>query len=198
MTFTVFIDPGHGPGDGCAGNELVEHEYVYDVAILLAHRVALVSEWQAEISRSDAEDPSHQERDGLARQVGADVVLSLHCDSAPNKFWHGATVFYAGANHRTKAIAHEISRALPAELWSSSQLRGRVVAVPNPVYTDATAVVMRYTPPTVLVEFGFLSNMEDAQYLATRWAKERVAVALAAGVVKTAEYFCKEISDECR
>jgi len=64
-----------------------------------------------------------------------------------------------------------------------------VVPVRDTNYPDATAVVYGYTPSTVLVEFGFLSHDGDAKYLASKWAKERLVIALMAGAVKAAELY---------
>lgn len=78
----VVIDPAHGGEDrGAVANGLTEADVVLDLARRLEGRLAAAG-ITAVLTRGADQCPTPAGRAQLAHEVGADVLLSLHCDVA--------------------------------------------------------------------------------------------------------------------
>jgi N-acetylmuramoyl-L-alanine amidase len=82
----VVLDPGHGSSDpGVVEGELSENVIAGDLATRIEGRLAAIGV-QVLLTRSPESDhaPEEAERAAFANETGADLVLSLHTDSAPS------------------------------------------------------------------------------------------------------------------
>lgn len=173
----VFINPGHHIGvDSGAVNQkyhLKEADIVYDIAVLV--RFYLEAAWvEVEMLQSDnllGENPKYYPVVQTANQSGADLFVSLHCNSAENPAAHGTeTLIYKSGGEAEKA-AFCIQRQLVDTL--STAHRG-IKERPD------LAVLRGTSMPAVLVEIGFISNEEDAMLLVHQ--KATIARAIARGI----------------
>jgi len=93
---TVVIDPGHGGDEngtqGASG--ILEKDLVLDVARRLRSVLDARLGVRVLLTRDDDRVVPHDERASIANNNKADLFISLHANSSPNKSARGAEVFY--------------------------------------------------------------------------------------------------------
>jgi len=108
----VVIDPGHGGIDsGTNGiNGIMEKELVLDEGIRLAHALLRSGAYTVHLTRdSDIYVPLRERRD-IARAWHADLFISLHADSNPDKSVKGLSVYTlseSGSDREAAALARK-------------------------------------------------------------------------------------------
>lgn len=173
----IVIDPGHGGSDPGAINRrlgLREKDVTLDVSLRLRDELVRRG-WRVYLTREDDRDltwahsPDALElgaRVAVANQRGADLFVSIHCNSNVSSTYNGTSI------HWFKSEDLPLARALAGAL-----LRGG--------FTDRGPVrnrffVLRHTQmPAVLVETAFISNPIDASRLADPITRQRMAEGLA-------------------
>jgi N-acetylmuramoyl-L-alanine amidase len=93
---TIVIDPGHGgdeQGTQGAGG-MLEKDLVLDVARRLRSMLDTRLGVRVLLTRDDDRVVPHDERASIANNNKADLFISLHANSSPNKEAKGAEVFY--------------------------------------------------------------------------------------------------------
>lgn len=91
----VMLDPGHGGHDpGCIGaSGTYEKNVVLDIAKEVARQVGKSRGWQVELTRDDDRFIDLKERVRIAQSAKADLFISIHADSAPNKGARGMSAY---------------------------------------------------------------------------------------------------------
>jgi len=187
----IVIDLGHGgPDRGNVHNGIEEADLVESVGFNLVAHLTLAGH-EVTVTRDQTRDPTPGERDRVAREFDAAFVLSIHADAQPHggTDWRGSTSFYWRSNHRTGLVASDIAETMPRQLKKSAMGRVHGLAADDTSYPRAVNVVAPFTPPTVLVELGYLTNARDAEYLGTALAADRIVAALFAGCTRAAELY---------
>ena len=93
--FTVVVDAGHGGIDGGAEglNGSVEKTFNLAFALELSNRLIQTGQYDVYLTRGTDEFLSLEERVRLARQHGADLLISIHADAISRRSIRGATVY---------------------------------------------------------------------------------------------------------
>ncbi len=181
---TILVDAGHGGDDGgarCQDSKKWEKELNLQVA--LAVKTALESDGAAVImtreedmqySKNKREDLSA--RLALARDNGADMVLSIHMNEYRSRKESGPQVFYRAGQEQSRLLAGAIQAALIEGLSPQKER----VAMAGDYF------ILSLDIPSVLVECGFISNPEEEKLLLDADYQQRLAQAIRAGVE---EYF---------
>lgn len=170
----VIVDPGHGGKDPGAisvhGHR--EKDIVLDAAKVVTDSLARGG-LHVRMTREDDRFIELEQRSALANRLRANLFVSIHADSAPNRAATGFTVYVARQpSADSKAAADAIARRLQAAGVSS---RGRQEA--------NYRVLVGTTCPAVLVELGYLSNAYEATRLADPAYRQKLAEAVANGIV---------------
>lgn len=169
----VAIDPGHGgkePGAiGATG--LVEKDVVLDVGLRL--RDALRRQSLRTVMTREADVyVDLQDRVPIALRAGATVFISVHANATTRGVIRGVETYYLKPN------------SLQLATWIQEEL-GRSLDIPDRGIRTANFKVLRDSPiPAVLVEIGYLTNLEDEALLRTSAFRQKVAEAIARGVVR--------------
>ncbi len=180
----VVLDPGHGGQDpGVTAHDRSEADLVLDVARrvegrLAATGVSAVLTRGAGGSGRHALGPDTAERSALATRVGADLVITLHCDAHHNRAANGVATFFWGDDRvgaRSATGAH-LAGLIQREVVARTGL--------TDLRTHArTYELFRVTRmPAVRVELGYLTNPGDARLLAQTQARDTIAEALVVAV----------------
>ena len=108
--FTIVVDPGHGGVDGGARgvNGTVEKEFTLLFAGELKQRLLDIGSFDVFTTRSDDRFLGLDERVRIAREHGADLLISVHADTIRLKGIHGATVYTVAdkaSDEEAKALA---------------------------------------------------------------------------------------------
>ncbi len=179
----IVIDPGHGYGKtaakldpGAIGN-VTEQSVNLAVAIELEKQLKALGANVVRL-KTESEFIATETRPDVARTYGADMFISLHCNSATNTSASGVEVYYF------TSFSQPLARAINNQLASYYQ---------NNVYTDGRNcsrgdkysyywVTLQQDFPSVLVEMGFISNEEECMAMADPTHQTGLANAIANGV----------------
>lgn len=167
----VCIDAGHGGKDpGAAGGATTEKQIALDVANRVAQKlqnsgIAVVmtrdSDYFVELS----------DRAKIANNAGAEVFVSIHCNSASAEATGTEAWIYPGTTD-DRRLAEDILQKLTAR----TGFRNRGVKEEN-------FAVLRLTEcPAVLVELGFISNPREEQIMKTFDYQDEASTAIAEGI----------------
>jgi N-acetylmuramoyl-L-alanine amidase len=158
----VVLDPGHGGHDlGAVAHGVVESEVVLDIARriegrLSAHGVTVV------YTRSHAASPGDDEaRAQLANEQQADVVLSLHCDTAEQRDASGVATFFFGQQRfgAWSAVGEQLADLIQRETVARTGLTD------CRTHARAWTLLQHTRMPAVRIETGYVSNPHDAALL---------------------------------
>ncbi len=170
----VAIDPGHGGRD--PGTIAVTGVYEKTINLAVAGKVA--AELQRKgltvtMTRQDDRYPELEERADMANRRNVDLFVSLHCDSAPNSGAQGFTIYLAdAASSDALRAARVIGRSMESTGLDNRGIR-----------RDNLRVLVRTKSPAVLIEMGYLSNAQEAAKLQNSAFQDRMASAIASGIV---------------
>jgi N-acetylmuramoyl-L-alanine amidase len=158
----VVLDPGHGGDDtGTVAHGLTESEVTLDLARRIEGRLSAIGVTVL-FTRSATTGPGDLDRATMANQAGADIMLSLHCDSTDQSQASGVATFFWGLERfgAWSAVGEHLANLIQREIVSRTGL------------TDCRAhprgwqLLQRTQMPTVRIEAGYLSHQEDASRLA--------------------------------
>ena len=181
----VVIDPGHGGSDTgtCGVGVVQEKDVCLSVATLLAS-VLKKKGYDVLLTRSGDAEVALDDRTTLANAWHADIFVSIHANAADSATASGIETHYAGASLleslECRAKLHDVSPFfMHLEHDSASLAQSIQTHVCTSVHQCCSAVVNRSTRksvaqvlvgtrmPSVLVEIGFLTNIDEAKRLAT-------------------------------
>lgn len=187
----ILIDPGHGGMDQGASGDMKIAEAPINLAISeILMNFLEGSGFETEMTRYDdsglytelsnsirsKKNEDLKTRVELINSSNADLVVSIHLNSFPQKQYYGAHVFYQKSNITTKLAADIIQENMKTILDNTNN---RVPQVKKDIkIMDDTTV------PVVLIECGFLSNIEEEKKLITNAYQEKTAWAIYAGILK--------------
>lgn len=179
----IVIDPGHGYGKsadwldpGAIGN-VTEQSVNVAVAKQLEQKLTAMGATVVRLN-TESEFILTTTRPSVARAYGADMFISLHCNSALNEQAHGVEVYYF--TPFSQPLAESINDKLSAYYDYS-------------VYNDGTQssrgdkysyywVTLQQDFPSVLVEMGFISNERECMVMADSSYQSGIAQSIADGV----------------
>ena len=172
--FTVVLDPGHGGRDpGAVGiNGLQEKQVVNDIT----PRVAEILRQQGAnvvMTRNSDVEVDLAPRVQIAERANASIFVSIHANaiSMSRPDVNGLETFYASdAGQRLANTVHAV-------VLNEMGMRDRRVR------SARFYVIRRTSMPAILIETGFVTGAEDAPNLANPIWRERMAQAIAKGIL---------------
>jgi len=202
----IVLDPGHGGKDpGAQGRGYDEKNLTLAAALALKDRLERTGRYQVVMTRTSDVFISLEDRVQIARSAGADLFLSLHADSGPDRATHGATVYtlsekgemrvgYVLSRHEwflmpaTNDNDRAVGQILLDLTQRSTRNRSAIFAqdliervgdaaplVPRSQRDANYFVLLAPDVPAALLEMGFITNAADASRLNN--AAERAALA---------------------
>lgn len=187
----VVIDPGHGgPDYGDVGHRLAEAIVADDLCRRIEGRLAAIGT-QVLVTRPRTHDLTQEideaSRAQFANNTGADLVVSLHTDAEPTGKARGVATYYFGNPHDESMLGRRFAEIVQGEIVRRTDLADCRAH-------GKTWDLLRLTRmPAVRIEFGYLSNVTDAQRLADADFRDVVAEAVSVAVVR---FFAPEDSEE--
>ncbi len=186
--YVVVVDAGHGGFDpGKVGINGAEEK---DINLAIAQKVAQylkAGDIQVVMTREDENglydaDSDNKKVQDMKRRVeimeGArpDLIISVHQNSYPEEYVHGAQVFYHEDSEAGKKLADRIQKQFVAlvDPKNTRQIKAN----------DSYYLLKKTAMPIVIVECGFLSNYKEAEMLVTESYQDQVAWAIYMGVVQ--------------
>ena len=186
---TIVIDAGHGGRDGGAvgkASGITENElnlqYAETIKTICAGLGMRVVMTRSDLSGlyspvADNKKRSDMEaRQKIIQESGADVVLSVHMNAFPLTSSRGAQVFFDSKNQGGKELAQSIQTSLHDSIAYAKSLA-----------SDGDLYILNCTQiPGALVEFGFLSNLEEEELLLDESYRQNICYAVVCGIL---DYF---------
>ena len=188
-SFTVVLDAGHGGIDtGCSGAStgVYESEITLKIAqktqkLLTSLGVNVVQTrtnmdglYDSFVSGFKLQDL--QKRRDIILKCQADLVVSIHLNSFSDSSAHGAQVFY-----KPNSIVSQDLADVVQSLFVQNLYKARTKAMIGDYYIlNCTDV------PGILIECGFLSNLEEEKLLCTDKYLQKISYNIACGIL---EYF---------
>jgi N-acetylmuramoyl-L-alanine amidase len=177
----IIIDPGRGGTDhglivqGPNG-PVSEADVLWDLASRLEGRMAAIG-METFLSRSPNRSPSDAERAATANNVGADLMISLRCESQASSSANGVASFHFGNSHGSvSTIGRNLADFIQREVVARTGLcdcrtHGR------------TWDLLRLTRmPTVQVDIGYVTNPHDRAMLLSTQSRDAIAEGILAAV----------------
>lgn len=185
----IVVDPGHvGSDTGVIGSTGVHEK---EINLIIANKLtALLRRYGAtvlmtrvnnnELSAPEAGAEYSQYDQDLSRRVAlannnhADLFVSIHVNSFPDREILGPQVFY----HPSSVEGRKLAAAIQKELDSDLVNPGRLIMAED-------FFVLRHTKmPSALVEVGFMTNLEEERLLLEERYQNRVAWSVYIGIVR--------------
>lgn len=121
----VVIDPGHGGFDPGAGlGAIKEKTIALQIALALRDKLLEQGGIRVAMTRDDDRFVTLAERPGIARQLGADLFISIHADSAEADGARGASVYVLSERGSSQAAARFAERENKADTVNGVSLSG--------------------------------------------------------------------------
>ena len=189
----IFLDPGHnysGGDTGASGFGLREEIVTFEVANKL--RVLLQSAGhEVRMSRSYVTDnvgngtvaSSLNERVRLSNSWGADLFVSIHCNSFNQTARGTETLIYSKGSY-AQEVAQRVQNSIVSNLGTTDRgVRTR----------SELEVLKNTTTPAILIELAFIDNESDSWLLKTR--QEDFAKAIFEGITGEQASSIAELTD---
>jgi N-acetylmuramoyl-L-alanine amidase len=175
----IFIDLGHGGKDtGAIGNDLYEKDVVLDIGMRIKKGLSAYKDAQILLSREKDEYLTLDERTDKANAWGADVLISIHDNSATEKSAKGFESYIYSGNISSGTIAFqnvlhdEIMREISAEVEERGKKRANF------------HMLRESNMKAVLTENLFISNTSDAKLLKSSSFRQKIANGHIIGIAK--------------
>jgi N-acetylmuramoyl-L-alanine amidase len=172
----VVIDPGHGGHDrgGIPGQHLAEKVFTLDTAKRLARVLRNHTAIKVVLTRSDDTFVSLKERTNIANQYAGHNALfvSIHFNAGLREGAYGIETYYNNQRgYRLAILVHP--RVIQAMDSIDRGIRHR-----------GYRVLRKNRLPAILVECGFLTNRAEAARITDAHTRERLARAIADGILR--------------
>ncbi|MEO8555526.1 MAG: N-acetylmuramoyl-L-alanine amidase [Actinomycetota bacterium] len=171
---TVMLDPGHGGADtGTVAHGLTESEVMLDLARRVEGRLSAIGV-NVLFTRSATTGLDELSRAGMANKSGADIMLSLHCDSTDQSRASGVATFFYGQERfgAWSSVGEHLADLIQREVVARTGLTD------CRTHPRAWVLLQRTLMPTVRIETGYLSHEQDAARLADPVFRDTLAEAI--------------------
>lgn len=184
----VVIDAGHGGDD--PGKIGINGAKEKDVNLSIARRVKaylekedirVIMTRETEDGLYDA-DASHKKVQDMKRRIAIieetapDLTVSIHQNSYPEEYVHGAQVFYYEGSVEGQELADKIQKRL---------IEGADPGNKRQIKANSSYYLLKKTKiPIVIVECGFLSNRTEAEALCSDEYQDRIAWEITLGILQ--------------
>ncbi len=203
---TIVIDPGHGGSHPGAVGQLgtLEKDVNLAAAKILSKKLVKTGRYRVVMTRNDDRKVELDQRAQIARDVGANLFISLHADGNDDHTLRGSSVYTLSEEGTKRSLETfdkdlaEFSSDLGPILFDvvqkktkteSSQFAGLLIKrlkpvtilVKNAQRSEDLKVLLRPDVPAVLLEMAFISNLDDETNLTNEvWRNKSMQAVVAA------------------
>ena len=184
----VVIDAGHGGVDpGKIGiNDVAEKDINLSISLkvkkyLEFNDVTVVMTRETDKGLNDPEASNKKVQDmkrrlALIEETAPALAVSIHQNSYPEEYVHGAQIFYYADSREGKVLAE----LLQAQFLDKVDPENNRQIKAN----DSYYLLKKTSVPIVIAECGFLSNWEEAEKLCSEAYQEKIAWAICVGILQ--------------
>lgn len=190
----IIIDAGHGEPDGGAVSEngVKESELNLQIAQKLKSKLEEIENVIVIMTRDDENNIATEtgeemtikqlktsdlnNRVKIANESGAQIMVSIHMNKFENSKYRGWQTFYSKTSDEGKKLAEYIQSSI-----------GEIIDIENKrvaLKIEGIKIIDKTQIPTVIVECGFLSNIEECKLLQDETYQEKMAEGIKIGIQK--------------
>lgn len=184
----IVIDAGHGGDD--PGKIGINKALEKDINLSIAQKLKVLLEsqgYEVVMTRTTSEglyqpgsrnmkvEDMHK-RCNIITEAMPVFTVSIHQNSYPEEYVHGAQVFFYTGSKEGQELAQSIQDQLVAKVDPENKRQVKA--------NDSYYLLKKTGTPIVIVECGFLSNSVEAEKLCTEAYQKRVAWAIHIGVLR--------------
>ena len=181
----ILLDPGHGgidPGAACAV-KVTGFNNEKDINLSIATKVKELLEAEGAtviMTRSGDDWKSYTQRNNAVRERDPDMFISIHCDSSSTASATGTSAFYYRAYSQplAKAVHDSLVNAYNTEIYKDKP----DIKTDRGTNFYAFRVARVEECPAILIEYGFVSNIEECQTLQNAESRDILAKATVNGI----------------
>lgn len=174
--YVVVIDAGHGGDDEGTGStdwKYLEKDYALKVSDCLKE-ILDGTDIQAYYTRTDDREVSKEDRVRLAKKVGADALISIHCNASdPDETTaKGVETLYSSRKAAAKngLSSKELARNMLECVCETTGRQKRKV-----IRRDRLYLMHHADMPVTIVEIGFMTNRSDMEYMKSEENQKAIA-----------------------
>ena len=185
----ILIDPGHGGFDGGAKskNGVIEKDINFQISLKLkealenkGYKVYLTRNNDEALGNSgstirEKKREDLKKRRDMKKETNCDIFVSIHQNMFPQEKCYGAQVWY-GSNDISKKLADSIQESIKETLKDNNK------RVSKPAGDSYLILRDEYKGASVLVECGFLSNIEEEKKLQTEEHQNSLVEGISLGI----------------
>ena len=159
---TIYLDPGHG---GIDSGTTYKKIYEKDINLILCKKlkeslsikgatVYLTRETDKDLALNNVKNRKRSDlisRAYLINKTKPDMYISIHINYLSNTKYKGLQIFYNNKNKENEIIANSLTKYIKEKTWN----------VREPKCNNTYYMYKNITEPGVLIEVGFLSNLDD-------------------------------------
>lgn len=186
--YTIMLDPGHGGLDAGAICAVSSSSFGVEKNINLSIATKLKDLLETEgakviMTRTTDEWVCYTDRNDAVRNSEPDMFIAVHCDSSNTASAMGTSAFYYRAYSQplAKAVHESIVNAYKTKIYADKS-----ESVLNKVSRGADFYAFRVTRveecPAILIEYGFVSNINECQVLQDAGNRDILAAATVEGI----------------
>lgn len=165
----VLIDLGHGGEDlGGKINDYVEKDIVTKIGTKI-EQLNTNSDIEIHFTRTEDKQLSLASRVDLIKSLHPDLLISLHTNAHKDTNKSGIECYVSENETKDALKSYDMAHNLIAEFENKMSLRSQGVKK-APYF-----ILKKSEVPAMLVELGYLSNKNDADYLTTAEGQEMIA-----------------------
>jgi N-acetylmuramoyl-L-alanine amidase len=210
---TIAIDAGHGGADegvhGAGGTR--EKDLTLAVARRIKAAIEARLGIRVLLTRDDDRDLTLEDRTAVANNNKADLFISLHANASLRPEVAGTSIYYAafedtavaaasagvarvptfsGAMRDIELVAwdlaqtHHLDRSMAFAAILEERLKERVALAVRPIDRAPLAVLESANMPAVLIEMGFLTNLDQEKQLAGSEMQNALVQAVTEAIIR--------------
>ncbi len=186
----IIVDAGHGGEDGgaVANDGTVEKDLNLEIALKLNDILSIMG-YKTHLIRS-TDTAIHTSGDTIRQRKISDIknrfaimnkydkclYISIHQNKFSDTSVHGAQTFYSPNNDESKILADFVQKSISSQLQKDNK---RVIK------KSGTDIFLLYnaTKPTIMVECGFISNIDELNNLKKNDYQNKMAISIAYGII---------------
>lgn len=179
----VFVGVGQGGYDSGAVGYIVEKEYTFKTAQIVAEYLKAAG-IEFMLSRYDDIDTTMESKLKLCNDYNPDLIIDIHFNAVGG---NGFEVYHSQYGGMSLTLAQNINKEVSKIMKSNGC---KIMLYPNG--TDRFTIIRETHAPAVLLEGGYVDNYNDAEFIKANF--KQLAKAYVEGILNTLELIMKNKS----
>ena len=173
----VVIDAGHGGADsGAIGGGVYEKDINLDVAKMVQQKL-MKKDVYVYMTRTKDETLTLEDRVNYSNEINPNIFVSIHTNSTVKEDSYGLETHYF------KDDSYKLAQKIHENFASSKNLR-KWETIDRGVIKSRFYVINHTEAPSILIEIGFISNLEERSKLLKKSRREDIADSITEGILE--------------